>query len=87
MDLLYFDPLNSEKQNKFTKFGTVAFAKNENTFSYEKKVIKMNIRCLYIRLLFWKPHPKVKNKFSQIQVHGLNLVCIRSSLEKMPKIT
>jgi hypothetical protein len=72
VDILYYVPTGSQEE-RFYKYGYLQFTRNENGSSREQKTIMVDLNCLYLRLLFHKPHPTKENFFSQIGLQALSL--------------
>ena len=72
VDILYYVPTGSQEE-RFYKYGYLQFSRNENGSSREQKTIMVDVNCLYLRLLFHKPHLAKDNFFSQIGLQALTL--------------
>jgi centrosomal protein CEP104 len=71
VDLLYYDPTESGAENRFTKYGSVEFSRNKSGRIHEQKTVIVDMRCLYLRLLFQRPYKNIENFFSQVYIHQM----------------
>lgn len=56
VDILYYDPTESSTESRFTKYGSLEFSRNESGKIHEQKTVMVDMKCLYLRFLFHRPH-------------------------------
>ena len=55
------------------KYGFMQFGRNDNLGVREQKTLMVDFKCVFIRLLFNKPHKSKENFFSQVGLHELKV--------------